>query len=745
MRNIVWLAAVFLVRSWAQEPVAYASYLGGEGVDSVGVTLALPSGAYLVAGSTTSREGLFASPYTGPRGFFARYSQDNRQEWIRIFPSVSVISLRADSEENVYLLGNGSNEEGLATQGAYIAVPRGGGPYVAKFRSDGEKVWASFLSANGAASAAALAVDNEGRSAVCGFQWQGGIERTSQAFLKELPNPNASAGYCLVLRADGTQLEYSTYLADSPDHFPGAAIFDADGKLRVVGRESAWGFPRASSEEGEDPRRNLFRFDSGSGEWSAIGGAEFQGVGAIGSNPSSLAWDAEGGFFRMGPDGPIRKGPRIFAQSLTVHPLNPDQVCAITNGSQFQCSLDGGANWQTISFSATSAVTADPTTPDLFYFVSGGNVAYIYLRARPGGGAMQFSGIGLTDLLAIGGGERRDLLAVTSRGELFRARGGGTTFERVSSEAGVSRITGNLDLLYGFRLFQAAGRSIFRRSFDGGETWTDVGPGADGLPGPYVEFRADAGDPRRIALRTVNGLWLSEDGAETWRPILEGLANRQVAAIGFGSEGQLMAGSSTASIAYCMKMDWREGRLEQLLRQPAAGSTGWNSISSDGENGFRLLGFSAADGAAFIGLRRAPREGRVFESISARIDAAGELVEGTAWGVNANRAAMAANGEVYFWLTERDAAPSGMEVSGGERTAFNRDLLVSGGSEGPLRGAWIPSIGLGGAAGGMSTMGDVALLGGVAQAERIAVTPDAHQPVAGGGQDGAVLVVRLPR
>jgi hypothetical protein len=402
-----------------------------------------------------------------------------------------------------------------------------------------------------------------------------------------------------------------------------------------------------------------------------------------------------------------------------------------------------------ISFVRVSNLIADPTTAGLFFYLRNAFFQPLALAPQAGVAPTAPSGlIGPADLLAVRRGEQRVFFATTTRGALYRASGDGAAFEIVAEQSRISRIFGSIDLLYGLKTGAPAGESLLRRSFDGGETWTDVGPSAEVIPGPYLEFRTDPTNAQRIAIRTRDAVWFSEDGAETWRSILDGLPNRRIEAIGFGAEGKLLAGSGIASIGYHMKIHWREGTYSQLLRQVGSGAASWTRIRRDGENGFRLLGTSTANDPGFALAQMAPREAKAAETVTARINAAGELVEGTAWGRLGIRADIAPNGEAHFWLGEQTAAPEGVEMRG-TRDALNRDLLVIGSTDGALRGAWIPSLGLGGNAMAISATGDgtgeLTLIGGVAEAGRLSVTQDAQQPTAGGMRDGALIKIRLPR
>jgi hypothetical protein len=95
---------------------------------------------------------------------------------------------------------------------------------------------------------------------------------------------------------------------------------------------------------------------------------------------------------------------------------------------------------------------------------------------------------------------------------LTRSSDAGQTWEEVSlsGEADFHALEAAHDRVYGF---DATGSRLMI-SDDGGATWTEREP-----PGSILDLAVDPSDPERLVATGEEGIYLSDDDGETWRPV----------------------------------------------------------------------------------------------------------------------------------------------------------------------------------------------------------------------------------
>lgn len=232
--------------------VLWATYLGGNGVDTATAMAVDSSGNVFVAGSTgpsslnscaTCAGNTFpitpGAPYGPPTppdqtvGFVTEVSADGSRLLFSTFlpgSSGGEVALAVDSIDNAYVAyQTGSGAPVQTTPGAFETTPAtpANGTVVVKFNTAGSAVaYATYLGIGD--FPASLAVDAAGNAVIAGYA-QNGFPVTAGAYQTSVP-AGQQAGFIAKLNASGSGLVYATYLGQSVSD----VALDANGDAYVV-------------------------------------------------------------------------------------------------------------------------------------------------------------------------------------------------------------------------------------------------------------------------------------------------------------------------------------------------------------------------------------------------------------------------------------------------------------------------------------------------------------------------------
>ncbi len=157
-------------------------------------------------------------------------------------------AIAVDSSGNAYITGTIGSSDFPTTAGAFQTVNGHYDAFVTKLNADGTAlVYSTYLGGNGYDLGDGIAVDSAGNAYITGYATSSNFPTTADAVQSDLFE-NSDA-FVSELNADGTALEYSTYLggADNEDNGnvdSGQAIaVDSAGNIYVTGHASPGNFP----------------------------------------------------------------------------------------------------------------------------------------------------------------------------------------------------------------------------------------------------------------------------------------------------------------------------------------------------------------------------------------------------------------------------------------------------------------------------------------------------------------------
>ena len=329
--------------------------------------------------------------------------------------------IAVDSSGSAYVVGSTVSADFPVTSNA-VQVKHGGQPnsgvgfigagdvfdvFVSKLSPDGSSlVYSTFLGGTGNDQGNAIAVDGAGNAVVAGDTGSPNFPLTTGAIQKGLPSGVSQAGFVAKLKADGSDLIYSTYLSGSTGfaHISAVAL-DTTGNAYLTGSTGAASFPTspgafqrtlAGGSDGFVTKLNT--------QGSAIVYSTFLG-GKLGDSPYTIAVDPAGNVYVAGStsssDFPVTSGA---AQSEPNGPIAAfvTKLNAAGAALVYSTYIGGSANGDSVSGIALdrdnsvlvtgSASSANfPTSTGAFQptLAGGGSDAFV-VRLDPSG-AVQYA------------------------------------------------------------------------------------------------------------------------------------------------------------------------------------------------------------------------------------------------------------------------------------------------------------------------------------------------------------------
>jgi hypothetical protein len=152
-------------------------------------------------------------------------------------------AIAVDSIGNAYVVGRTPSPDFPVTAGAFITTTRVNNNdwtgFVSKISERGDHLlYSSFLGGNFRSSVNAIAVDSSGRAFVAGSTCSSNFPTTRSAMLQKAPGSDkidACDGFVAWLNAEGSRLEYGTYLGGSREDAATAVALAPGGGVIYVG------------------------------------------------------------------------------------------------------------------------------------------------------------------------------------------------------------------------------------------------------------------------------------------------------------------------------------------------------------------------------------------------------------------------------------------------------------------------------------------------------------------------------
>ncbi|WP_395052852.1 T9SS type A sorting domain-containing protein [Flavobacterium sp.] len=156
----------FIIKMNNQGAIVWATYFGGEGVDSISAITFDNNNNICIAGSTNSITGITSanSYQTNNNGefdfMFAKFSSSGSLLWSTYYGSTlddgeltgnvyganggnNFIHIKCDNINNIYIIGHSNNED-LGTTGVFQQQNNGAYYLLTKFSSDGQRIWTTY-------------------------------------------------------------------------------------------------------------------------------------------------------------------------------------------------------------------------------------------------------------------------------------------------------------------------------------------------------------------------------------------------------------------------------------------------------------------------------------------------------------------------------------------------------------------------------------------------------------------------
>ncbi|MBN1539300.1 MAG: fibronectin type III domain-containing protein [Candidatus Thermoplasmatota archaeon] len=256
-------------RTLVIDPVIYGTYIGGSD-DEYDVDMAIDgSGACYLAGSTWS----FDFPTT-PGAYSTWVAGENDGFVMKIYPDGSspvystyiggvgydsINSIAVDNNGYAYVAGSTDSWDFPTTRGAFNETMNGSGQDLIVFKLDqagSNLVYSTYMggtSWENMNDPGCIAVDNQGCAYIVGSSNSKDFPLTYDAFDKENNNTmggdlygeeyRTSKAVVVKLKADGSDLEYSTYLGGTMDEYTNGIALDDEGMVYILGTTGSKDFP----------------------------------------------------------------------------------------------------------------------------------------------------------------------------------------------------------------------------------------------------------------------------------------------------------------------------------------------------------------------------------------------------------------------------------------------------------------------------------------------------------------------
>lgn len=444
-------------------------------------------------------------------------------------------AIAIDSAGNAYVTGLAASKDFPTTPGAFQTKPStGGDAFITKLNPAGNAlVYSTYLGGSGNVPPASqtvttgrgLAVDAEGSAYVTGYTFspsfptkkaaQGQFNRGATlpccfaCLYNFAPGPSPlEDAFVTKLNPSGTGLVYSTYLGGSGQDEAFAIAVDSLKNAYVTGRTCSRDFGNAPYGGGFSDAFVVKLSSSGRQfEYSSL----LSGSGDDTGN--GIVVDSAGSAYVTGQTDSVNfpSTQRAFQQGL--------------GGSVAYATADGGSRWSPragLPNSSVKAVAIDPTNPSTIYAGLGdcSTRATGIFKSTDGGETWRSAGLGGQIIEAIAIDPKQSSTVYAGRNK--STDGGGTWIQIILdfaiSELKIDPVTPTTlySITNGLQCGDAITLGFFRKSTDGGRTWSSVRNGPFFFNPNSIVF-----DPQNsatlYAITDDGNLFESTDSGNSWR------------------------------------------------------------------------------------------------------------------------------------------------------------------------------------------------------------------------------------
>ena len=495
--------------------------------------------------------------------------------------SDSVTSVAMDKEGNAYVIGDTMSNDFPITRNAYQGQkPGNDASFIAKVGAGGDRLVYSTYFGTAAVSLHGIAVDLGGNAYITGAGFSPNVPTTADAL------QTVSAGdydaFVAKLNERGSALIYSTFLGGRGfDNALGISV-DPLGQAYVTGNTQSPDFPLRQPFQAKKSGGPLFKTTDGGGSWEDIP-ATPTGISSLvvdPQSPSTLYSSAFGDVLKSTDAGATWTVISTIASttSLAIDSLHPATLYRY-GFFGIDKSVNAGVDWQRLVsfaqgniFTFVSTLVIDPTAPDTLYYGLGpiavpdrsstAGTADILsdkiFKSTDGGGTWRplllprtVNSIGA---LAIDPHSPATVYAATGA-EVLKSTNRGATWLVLPGTAtlGIARLA--IDPASSNTLYGIAFNGILK-STDGAETWSRTG-----LENAFPSLLAiDPRMPGTVYAAGSRGIQKTSDGGATWRSVLEGI-NGNAIAIDPQDNGIVYVGTFATSDMFVARLNPAGGAL----------------------------------------------------------------------------------------------------------------------------------------------------------------------------------------
>jgi hypothetical protein len=266
----------FLAKFSRNGTLLWTTYYGGTGIDVANSVATDSAGNVYIAGNTYSDSGIatpgaFDTVNSADQGtgFLVKFNGSGSQLWATYYGGAgyqdAVAAVTIDGAGNVYIAGSSYSSAGIASSGAYDTIYGGQGDgFLAKFSSNGGRLWATYFGGNSQDVASGVITDASGNVYITGITTSTAGIATSGAY------DTTFSGYsdAFIAKFDGTgALNWATYYGDSGNTTANSIANDNTGAIYITGgTNSVSGIATPGAYDttfGGDNDAFLAKFDTG--------------------------------------------------------------------------------------------------------------------------------------------------------------------------------------------------------------------------------------------------------------------------------------------------------------------------------------------------------------------------------------------------------------------------------------------------------------------------------------------------